>query len=52
MSEYAELEEEEHGLEQVAGCIHIGLRCVEIDQHKRPTIQMVLDMLNALPSTN
>uniref|UniRef100_A0ACD5TRH8 Uncharacterized protein n=2 Tax=Avena sativa TaxID=4498 RepID=A0ACD5TRH8_AVESA len=49
ISEYTELEEQEHGFDQVAGCINIGLKCVEIDQHKRPTIQMVLDMLNAIP---
>lgn len=49
MFEYTELEEQDHGFDQVAGCIKIGQQCVEIDQHKRPTIQMVLDMLNDLP---
>jgi len=48
MKEYTELDEQGHGLDQVEGCIKIGLQCVEIDQQKRPNIEAVLEMLNGL----
>jgi len=48
MSVYSELEE--HEVHQVAGCIKIGLQCVEIDQNKRPSIENILVMLNELPT--
>lgn len=49
MSEYTDLED--HYVDQVEACINIGLQCVEIDQHKRPTIQKIVNMINKI-STN
>lgn len=34
--------------EQVKICIEIGLSCVQEDRHKRPTIQDIVDKLNAM----
>ncbi|KAF7005581.1 hypothetical protein CFC21_020696 [Triticum aestivum] len=47
MSEYPDIED--HCTDQVEECINIGLQCVEIDQHKRPTIQKIVNMINKLP---
>lgn len=44
MSEYPELEDD--GLNQVETCIKIGLRCVEIDQNKRPSIDAIIKELS------
>jgi len=44
MSEYPELEED--GLSQVEECIKIGLRCVELDQRDRPSIQEIINDLS------
>lgn len=36
------------GLQQVYACIQIGLECVEIERRNRPSIEKIVDMLNAL----
>ncbi|CAL4981576.1 unnamed protein product [Urochloa decumbens] len=35
-----------NGLQQVRACIVIGLKCVEVDRSKRPTIVDIVDKLN------
>ena len=47
MSQYPDLEE--YGVDQLEACIKIGLRCVEIEQQKRPSIEEIVSMLNQLP---
>jgi disease resistance protein RPM1 len=34
------------GLEQVKACIVIALKCLEVDQNKRPSIEDIIDKLN------
>lgn len=46
MTEYPELGEDR--LHQLKACIKIGLRCVELDQHRRPTIKKIVNDLDAL----
>ncbi|KAF7005587.1 hypothetical protein CFC21_020700 [Triticum aestivum] len=50
MAEYSDLEE--HCFDQIEGCIHIGLECVELDQKKRPSIEHIVNKLNNLPTEN
>jgi serine/threonine protein kinase len=44
-SKYSSLPTE--GLQQVHACIEIGLESVEIDRKNRPTIEKIVDRLNA-----
>lgn len=39
-----------HTSEQIEMCIEIGLRCVELDRERRPTIAEIVDELNKVDS--
>jgi len=35
-----------NGLQQVKACVVIGLKCVEADRNKRPSIEDIVNKLN------